>query len=354
MTGSRKPTCFICKYELTQKKFRIVNYKDFPRKVCFHCTPSTHKICKMKYSSAKVDCGICTKPVLYNKCLKCDICDHMIHGSCNDLNKDDIKLIEKTGSFTCLKCTQSIFPFSHDILTNNEKRPKMKTTEQLQCFLCTNPLNKRLKYSKNTIIYNEKSEHLCLDCSLKEVLPFKDQSLVEYLECTVCDKKVKYEGILCDLCQHWSHPDCYGLNRQDLASLNVNQSDWFCGKCVQENLPILSLQDGETVTHKTDTFKTYAECSVCSKEVKNVQSINCSLCHHWVHSKCLSIFNTSSFKAFNATYENQDWFCPPCLAETLPFIELNDEDFYLTCLEVSKMQISHQVSLRLFVLNYKT
>ena len=338
MTGSRRPTCFICKYELTQKKFRVVNYKGFPRKVCLHCTPSAHKICKMKYSSAKVDCGICTKPVLYNKCLKCDLCEHMIHGSCNNLNKDDIKRIEKTGSFTCLKCTESIFPFSHDILANNDERqkPQINKTKE-QCFLCTNLLNKRLKYSKNTIIYNEKSEHLCLDCSVKEVLPFKDQSLVEYLECTVCDKKVKYEGILCDICHHWSHPDCYGLNRRDLASLNVSQSDWFCGKCVQENLPILSHPCvSETETHKSDTFTTYAECSICSKEVKNVQSINCSLCHHWVHSKCLSNFTTNSFKAFNATYENQDWFCPPCLAETLPFLGLNDEDFYLTCLEVSK------------------
>ena len=335
----KRPTCFICKYELTQNKYRLVNYKNFPRKVCFHCTPAAHKICKKKYTDVKVDCGICTKPVLYNKCVKCDYCNHMIHSTCSYLNKSDVRKIEKDGNFMCFNCTQSIFPFANEHIDHTKTDPSKNQSKKMkeQCFLCTNIVDKKLRHSKHLIVYNGAIERLCLKCSLKRSLPLKNHSLVEYLECTVCQKSVKYEGILCELCRHWSHPDCYDLNSKDLASMNADQSDWFCGKCLEENLPILSFQkESEPKTSKADSFKTHIECSICSKDVKNVQSINCSLCHHWVHAKCIHKFSARSFREFNRTYKNQDWFCPPCLAEALPFIELNNEDFYVTCLEISR------------------
>ena len=240
----KRPTCFICKYELTQNKYRLVNYKNFPRKVCFHCTPGAHKICKKKYTDVKVDCGICTKPVLYNKCVKCDYCNHMIHSTCSYLNKNDVRKIEKNCNFMCFNCTQSIFPFANEHIDHTKTGPSKNQSKKMkeQCFLCTNIVNKKLRHSKHLIVYNGAIERLCLQCSLKSSLPLKNHSLVEYLECTVCQKSVKYEGILCELCRHWSHPDCYDLNSKDLASMNADQSDWFCGKCLEENLPILSFR----------------------------------------------------------------------------------------------------------------
>ena len=68
--------------------------------------------------------------------------------------------------------------------------------------------------------------------------------------------------------------------------------------------------------------------SVCSKTVANNQhGIKCDLCSKWVHLKC----NKLDKKEY-VSYQTQemDFFCFKCIADTLPFLNLDNNQFELT------------------------
>ena len=171
-------------------------------------------------------------------------------------------------------------------------------------------------------------------CEKKLKLPVKDTKLIELLDCPICRNEVKYEGIFCDTCQSWAHPSCCNLNRSQLKNITNNDNLWSCTACccpnftpVKTNLPV------KTNHGLTELYETYNDCSICEKTVKSNQSINCGLCKHWVHSRCLKIFKTSEFNKFNLSYKNIDWFCPKCLEDILPCMNMDDHEFQLLCFE---------------------
>ena len=117
MARKTKITCFFCNYEILNNKFRLLKYKNTFKKVCYGCSPSSHKACKSSNTGCFIDCSVCSNPVVHNNCLKCDICNHMVHAKCNNLSPNDIKPIEKHKSFICKICNEQIFPFyNFDIL----------------------------------------------------------------------------------------------------------------------------------------------------------------------------------------------------------------------------------------------
>ena len=182
MTKKIKVTCFFCSYEICNKKFRLIKFKNRLKKVCINCSPASHKACKTKYIGTSVDCSICNNRVMHTNCLKCDICNHMVHSKCNDLSPKDILPIESLNSFTCKSCCENIFPFTnyHDTTTTTtptKRNRHVKQTRRIkQCFLCTNTLQSKRNYTNKNIIYNGKPETLCKDCSVKGYnLPVKDK-----------------------------------------------------------------------------------------------------------------------------------------------------------------------------------
>ena len=172
MTRGSKTFCFFCSYEIYNEKFRTVIYKNNIKKVCFFCTPGMHKACRQKYKDCQVDCQICEKPVKFNKCVKCFICNHLIHTKCNGLTAKDIALLEVHDSFICLSCNKSTFPFGNEPLDGSvtnlvpSKHKKIKCDKIMsQCFTCPNIIDPRKRYKKKYIIYNEKIATLCVKCS---------------------------------------------------------------------------------------------------------------------------------------------------------------------------------------------
>ena len=67
-------------------------------------------------------------------------------------------------------------------------------------------------------------------------------------------------------------------------------------------------------------------CSICSKKLQSHSCrMSCSACNKSFHISCLSISKTDSM------YKNQSsniWLCILCLRNSLPFIQLDDGDFY--------------------------
>ena len=362
MTKKTKITCFFCSYEICNKKFRLIKFKDRLKKVCIDCSPASHKVCKTKYIGTSVDCSICNNPVMYNKCLKCDICNHMVHSKCNDISPKDILPIESLNSFTCKSCCENIFPFTNyqDTTTTLINRDRhIKQTRQIkQCFLCTNALPRKRNYTNKNIIYNGKPETLCQDCCLKECnLPVKDRKAIELLDCSCCLKQVKYEGILCELCQHWVHPECNSIDPKTLHELDLSKYEWWCTKCTTNIYPkYLMEEEPTTAIYQSFNYKTFDDCSICNKNVKSNRSICCTLCNHWVHSKCIDCFTTksNSLNSFLNYYKDKDWFCPQCLSDALPFINLNNMDFQILCFEEMNHTSISSPSLREICIKLQT
>ena len=56
-------------------------------------------------------------------------------------------------------------------------------------------------------------------------------------------------------------------------------------------------------------------CSVCTSNVSwRGKSVQCTVCHKWVHLRCSQL----SFSSFNALSPNHDWTCPPCSRPSAP------------------------------------
>ena len=135
---------------------------------------------------------------------------------------------------------------------------------------------------------------------------------MEYLDCSLCNKQVLYESILCSLCNHWVHSECLFINKTDIKTLE-NHNDWCCPQCLANVFPFFNdNSESKPITDNTFTrveYKTNSKCSICNKKVTSDRSINCSQCHHWVHQKCIGSFKTSlnEFESFLHHYSNIDW-----------------------------------------------
>ena len=171
---------------------------------------------------------------MFNKCIACLTCNHFYHGKCINLNKQDITKIEKLcGSYMCSICISENLPIN----ACNEsvlKQIKTNTSNQVskQCFTCSNNIIKWKRYPNKCILYNNKKENLCEDCSkLRLSVPVRDKSLLEFQDCAICKKLVKYEAIFCNACQHLVHPYCNGINKFELDELSKVSDDWYCLNC---------------------------------------------------------------------------------------------------------------------------
>ena len=348
--SNHKKRCFFCKYEL-KTKFRSINYKNTTVKVCMSCNTKKNKACSPNYNDAYVDCSICEKAVIYDSSIYCSCCNHFIHQKCTKLSKEDILDIENSNStWTCNKCCEDIFPFFQLDSTKmnklfNHKLPFPSTRSvaspisKSQCFLCTNIVPNR-KYKNKGIIYDNKRVKLCEPCG-HDQSKTKNKHLIEYLDCTICNKEVKYESIFCSICQHWLHPECSDLNRKDLIKMGENYyGDWFCPPCSSSIFPF-SMPIETKSTHEVNIeFQTYLDCSSCSKPVKG-ESMCCGICQHWVHNKYIGNFSSKriiknknsiivdSFENMNDFYKDRDWFCYECSRSIFPCFSLSDEDFLI-------------------------
>ena len=334
-------TCFFCKYEISKhnKSNKTVLYAKKYRPICKYCTKNRHKSLNKEYVNTDTQCKLCIKPTLYKKCIACSICNHFYHGKCLDLNKSDIDKIENVcGFFICKNCNQDIFP--KQII---DDPPKLKSAPKSNnCFTCCNKIGK-LQYPNKHLLYDNTSRCLCENCSILALdIPVRDKTLIEFQDCSICKKLVRYESIFCNLCQHLVHPYCNGIDKKELNLLGMTEEDWFCLNCNMKIYPNLLLNDitkpNFTKKHHADIFQefiTYDDCSVCCKKVSGNETLSCSTCRHWVHKNCIGKFkNRIDYQNFLQYYSTKQWDCPACLAKMLPFIFVDNNDFLMLLLDI--------------------
>ena len=279
--------------------------------------------------------------LLYKNYIAHSICNNLFHGKCLDLNKNDIDKIYKVCNFfMCRLCISETLPNLPDT-ENNLKSMITNKPKYKQCFTCNNTIQK-YNYVNKHLLYGEKRHLLCEKCSKLSVnIPVKNKNLIEFQDCSICNKQVKYESIFCNLCQHLVHPYCNGIDKQTLSELGKCEDDWYCFNCNLKIYPNYLLNNkikSKTEVNKSKALKefiTFKDCSVCSKNVTGNQTLSCSMCKHWVHKKCIGQFkNKTEFQDFLHYYSNKPWDCPNCIAEILPFIFLDNNNFHMLLMEI--------------------
>ena len=123
-------------------------------------------------------------------------------------------------------------------------------------------------------------------------------------QCGICEIIINTKAILCNKCNRWIHIKC--------NKVTIKQYKYY-----QEN------------PEATFECKNCNMCGVCNKIVaKNHHAIECNTCLKWIHIKC----NKFSDKEYKSFQENSDmhFFCINCMADSLPLLTLNDNQFELT------------------------
>ena len=80
----------------------------------------------------KYPCTVCGRSVTQNhKALQCDYCDQWVHIKCNLIDKKTYELLKQHESpWSCIKCTENIFPFIQaDPPANNHNHLTTKQQE---------------------------------------------------------------------------------------------------------------------------------------------------------------------------------------------------------------------------------
>ena len=339
MTNNVKLFCFFCKY-IIRGSFKTIHYGGKLKRFCSNCTSREHKVLAGKYKilNCDVKCTGCSRAVSGKNNICCTNCNHFIHSKCANLTPKDIKLIESQEiSWTCKACCTNIFPFYNYIPSATNITDRRSSRVVKSCIICTQPLKPNCTPK---LISEDNPIYLCHSCDIEQV-QIDD---MEYLDCSLCNKLVLYESILCSLCNHWVHAQCLSLNDTDIRHME-SQIDWCCPHCLSNIFPFYNINSNYvtktktlTLTDNTSTTQTYNtcnQCSVCEKIVTSDKCLNCSQCRHWVHQKCIGTFKTSlnEFESFLHHYSNTDWNCPRCIEDIFPFSNVDSSDMELIALE---------------------
>ena len=351
MARQKRKTCFYCKYEISKynKSNKFVKFNSKLKEVCKNCKPKAHKPLEKSYHDFDVQCKLCKKPVMYKKCIACSLCNHFYHGNCLNLNKEDIHKIEEVCNFyMCCPCSSYILPINNIHVETPKKSHTNKTTKHdtsKQCLTCSNSIPKHKTYPNKHILYDGRKENLCLVCSqLGLLVPVRDKSLIEFQDCSLCNKLVRYESIFCSICQHIVHPYCNGIDKEELEYLGTIPDHWYCLACnlnIYPNDLILNKKHdlNNKISYNRNMFiteyKTHTNCSVCHKKVTSNETLACSSCNHWIHKKCIGNFkNRTEYQDFLQYYSTKEWDCPICTAEILPFTLLEEREFFMLLLDL--------------------
>ena len=237
------------------------------------------------------------------------------------------------------ECNKETLPMQFDNEQKKEK-PGNKPNPK-QCMTCCNIVPKSI-YPNKYLIYNNKQYSLCVKCSKFETnIPVKDKTLIEFQDCRICCKQVKYESIFCNLCQHLIHPYCNGISKKELKILGNTDDNWYCMDCnfkIFPNQLFTTKTKNEIKLKKLNVVKeyiTFNDCSVCCKTVSGNNTLSCNTCKHWIHKKCIGKFkNRTEYQNFLHYYSTKPWDCPICTSEMLPFILLDNNEFNLLLLDI--------------------
>ena len=114
--------------------------------------------------------------------------------------------------------------------------------------------------------------------------------------CSVCNKYVR-SGILCDICNKWSHTKCNNLTPTDFNSLKNSDEKWFCTTCIMSIFPLNSKANLDINNNKdtSEIKELLSEMNISDDcESGDVSCVDCKyynseeFVNKFSNSKCLS------------------------------------------------------------------
>lgn len=92
------------------------------------------------HNKPKPICNTCNKRILQHKsCINCNICSAIFHPKCQDLKRDEIKLLEELeflSTWICTLCMENILPVFYHINTKNTGNIDHGPSRRQNCFCC--------------------------------------------------------------------------------------------------------------------------------------------------------------------------------------------------------------------------
>ena len=200
--------CGLCSHLLNPNaKHRTLIFNSKPIKVCMNCTSKDHKVIENKHNDCDIGCSMCYKKTMNKNCILCKLCNHFVHGSCLNLKISDIRTLDQQGSdWYCLPCIQNILPFYATSISDDENAIDVSTRANSvkQCHTCqTNLPHKKVLYNNRKALYNGIIIEFCISCSVDSYKGLQEyNTLLEFIDCSICTKIVKYESVFCSFCLH--------------------------------------------------------------------------------------------------------------------------------------------------------
>ena len=111
----------------------------------------------------------------------------------------------------------------------------------------------------------------------------------------MCSSPVNAQGIQCDLCDKWCHPECVHLDQEEYDRLGVSDEQWLCTKC---RLPSSMSSSSDMINHQD-------QCELITQKYPRDIKI--------IHYNIQSLTNV--IDELRVTYENKP-FDLICLSET--------------------------------------
>ena len=195
-------------------------------------------------------------------CITCDQCSNSFHLMCTKFTKKHLNIMKKNGAkFTCAICTNKKQCDKCDISLSSY--PKGIYCVDCHDFLCVGCLP--LSNEEIHKFLTTKQPYYCKKC-------------VAHFYCPECDKLCEdfdeaEPSILCNLCGNWTHLKCSKLKIKQFNKLGRCSDPYFCGKCIQNNLPFTKIsrkdftkdvmQGGCSLPTVNDRKNTSASCRLC-------------------------------------------------------------------------------------------
>ena len=127
--------------------------------------------------------------------------------------------------------------------------------------------------------------------------------------------------------------DCYKCTKVLPATIDRNKliKCNTCSKNIHIKCNKTTKKKIDYVLNNLDEFdcRSCLTCNLCQKLVAGNHRGNlCDLCNKWVHAKCNKL-EQRDFQKFQED-DSLHFFCSLCLRDTLPTLDLNDNEFHLT------------------------
>ncbi|XP_067111823.1 histone-lysine N-methyltransferase 2B [Osmerus mordax] len=179
--------------------------------------------------------------------------------------------------------------------------------EMIFCQICCEPFHSFCLWPEERPPEDNKENWCCRRCKF----------------CHVCGRKSKSSKpvLQCRRCQTCYHPSCLGPTYP--KPLNCS-APWVCMTCIRcrscgvtpgKTLDMAWNHDKDLCPECSSLHSKGNFCSVCSRCYEDSDShslmMQCSLCHHWVHSKCEGLPD-DLYEIMSSLPDGVQYCCSPC------------------------------------------